>query len=544
MQFANFIFFRRSGDRLMRSILLLSATLLVAMLSFSAMVLPVRADTTVATIPVGGAAGYYLPGNNVFDPINGYIYVTTSQYSIAVISGTTMLANLTVGDPHEGAYGSMLGGSVANGGATVDPSNGYLYVPIDTYPFHTIVISGDSIVANLTTGVGNHQTSESEHRYAGPTYDPSNKLVYIFTEEDTSTTMTIINGTTVSSSSPVPSLSGGVGAYTYQPVADPVNGYVYLPYQIYNVNAGFLVFSGSSEVGNINVTKALVECGSCTATPAFFDSENGLIYSPWRGSAPYIFVVSGTSLNATIQLSEGVQAAESSVDASTGDVYFGFGTGASAAITVFSGAKVVANLTNVNTPQVPYYDPVNGYMYVGSGYSGGVYVVSGTNLLGSVPGSREQNTYQGAMTVDTANGNVYTVVNEELYVMSGDTSFAGVLAGVQPQLAIFDPTNGYVYVPDAGCRTTPCQGTVTVLEPGNATASASSSSSSKSTSTASATASSSSQTSTTPRSSSSSSSASASESSSSALSSSYLALVVIDVVAFLLIATAKREHRK
>jgi hypothetical protein len=219
--------------------------------------LPVHADTTAATVPVGGAAGYYLPGNNIYDPVNGYIYVTTSQYSIAVISGTTMLANLTVGNMHEGAYGAMLGGSMANEGVIVDPSSGYLYVPIDTYPFRTIVISGDSIIANLTTGVGNHQTSETAHRYTGPTYDSSNKLVYVFTEEDSSTMMTIINGTTVSSSSTVPSLPGGVAAYTYQPVADPVNGCVYLPYQIYNVNAGFLVFSGNSEVGNITVTKAI-----------------------------------------------------------------------------------------------------------------------------------------------------------------------------------------------------------------------------------------------------------------------------------------------
>jgi hypothetical protein len=254
-------------------------------------------------------------------------------------------------------------------------------------------------------------------------------------------------------------------------------------------------------------------------------------------------VVSGTSLSATIQLSEGVQAAQSSVDTSTGDVYFGFGTSASAAITVFTGATAVANLTNVNTPQVPYYDPVNGYVYVGSGYSGGVYVVSGTTLLGSVPGSPEQNTYLGGMTVYTANGNVYTVVNQRLYVISGDTSFVGVPAGVQPQLAIFDPTNGYVYVPDAGCRTTPCQGTVTVLEPGNATASMSSSGSSQSSSATSATNPSSSQTATT-QTSSSSSSVSTSNSSSTALSSSYVALVVIDIVAFLLIAIAKREHQK
>lgn len=81
----------------------------------------------VYVIPVGFIG--YGPQYAVYDPQNGYIYVTDGHAVVSVISGTQNIANITR------PYISSL---------TYDPSDGYVYIEA----FYLFVMFGTQIISS------------------------------------------------------------------------------------------------------------------------------------------------------------------------------------------------------------------------------------------------------------------------------------------------------------------------------------------------------------------------------------------------------------
>ncbi len=333
--------------------------------------------------------------------------------------------------------GALSTGTNSPGPPTFDPQNGYVYVP-NFLARSVTVVDGLSIAGSVSVA-GNPIAT---------LFDPVNGLVYV--TESNSTSLAVLEGT---------SLFGTVttsvclsARFFETPAFDPANGYVYVPDPC----------SGNvTVVHNTSVVATLQLPGSTSSTSAVYDANDEYVYlsDPTQGR---LYVVNNTSFLTTVTVLAGPVAP--TYDPSSGLLYVvdsGVGN-----LSVVRGTAVVAN--------VPFggdgwpgglaysatYDDANQLLYVPyQGFqasSAEVAVFNGTTevtTIGVGPLIAGASTY-----VPYANGTGY------VYEMSGESLNGGLGTGTataiggtlvagtlnfssEPSGAVYDPENGYVYVP-------------------------------------------------------------------------------------------------
>jgi DNA-binding beta-propeller fold protein YncE len=403
----------------------------------------VRADSVIATINLSQAAG--ITTGAVYDPKNGYVYVPYGYNDTAVISGTTLIGNIT-------------GGTNI---FVVDSSNGYLYGVVGSNPDYVLVVSGTKMIANIT--VGTTQAGFPCIAEPGAAYDSSNGFVYVTSPTCAGGSVSVINGTSV-----IATLSPGL--VNFDPVVDPSNGYVYVA--LGDTPGEIAVISGTALLATVTVGEASSGIDSIT-----FDAFNGDMYVECDSS---VWVLSGASVAGTISPIRG-SLVSPQVDPSNGDLYIATipSFGPTSAIVAISGTSVVGNITVGNTPLIAF-DSENGYLYDSSAYNGStVSVISGTNIIANVTVGQ----YPWNPIVDPSNGEVYVTSSHpqygrpDLWVISGTSLLGVVTAGVDPAPPLYNPSNGYLYVPNEG-GAYPIIGSVSVIStsaPFNSTTTSSSS---------------------------------------------------------------------
>jgi len=118
-------------------------------------------------------------------------------------------------------------------------------------------------------------------------------------------------------------------------------------------------------------------------------------------------------------------------------------------MTSAAAAPSVSSLSVAPLPISLGYDPSNGYVYSGS-FNGSVSVISGTNVIGSIPSSDIGYTAQ-SFTYNPSNQKEYVAGGNGVSVISGLSAVANVTnAGSTSQTLIYDPSDGYVYVANLG----------------------------------------------------------------------------------------------
>jgi YVTN family beta-propeller protein len=126
---------------------------------------------------------------------------------------------------------------------------------------------------------------------------------------------------------------------------------------------------------------------------------------------------------------------------------------------------VVATVPVGSEPLAGAVDLANGWAYVANTVGNSVSVLNGTSVVATVSLTPTEVGSLVYVVYDSSNAYVY-VVDEYNFetaagavtILDGTTIVATVSVGSQPVAAVFDPSNGYVYVADAGAAT------VTVLD--------------------------------------------------------------------------------
>jgi DNA-binding beta-propeller fold protein YncE len=314
---------------------------------------PAPADPSVSQIGVG-----VFPTEATVDPVNGYVYVPNlDSANVSVIDGTTVVASVS--------------GLVSPRYATVDTSNGDVFVPSGyAGASYVTVIEGTRAIGNVSVG------SEPEE----PAYDPSDGYVYV--PDEIAHEVSVLDGTTLVGSVTVP---GDPMYATY----DGADGDVYVAGFPGIVNA----INGTTLVGTVTV--------GTDPDPPVFDPGDGELYVPNEYS-DNVSVIDGTVIVGTV------------------------------------GVGVV--------PYSAGYDSGNGYIYVPNVYSSNVSVIDGTSVVATL----RAGTWPDAVAYDAGNNHVY-VANAgsgNVSVFNGTASAGSVEVGAAPEFPSYDAGSGFVYVAD------------------------------------------------------------------------------------------------
>lgn len=282
-------------------------------------------DATVALPGVG------TPDYVVYDALNGYVYVV-DRYNfeapygaVSVLSGTAVIANLSVGDQPNFAL--------------VDPLDGAVYVTNEGGS-NVSVLEGTSVVATVPTG----------SRPCSAAFDPADSSVYV--ANSGSANVTVLTGTTVVGSVPA-------GERPLSVVYDPYDQYVYV---VNSVSDNATVYSDLNVLGNPNV--------GADPTFAAFNPTVGGVESANTNSSN-VTILNGTMAVGTFPVAAGpvwlgVVA--------TGTFTFVIGEDANA-VTVLNGTTVVATEPVGSVPVFGVPDPGNGLDYVINSGSNNVTVL-------------------------------------------------------------------------------------------------------------------------------------------------------------------------
>jgi YVTN family beta-propeller protein len=259
------------------------------------------------------------PWSAIFDPVNSRVYVVdTGIDKVSVISGTTVIANVTVG-----SYPLF---------ALFNPAGDNVYV-FDSATVDVSVISPTDLVTTIS-GVGANPLAGA--------FDPRNDDIYV--SDSGSSTVTPINGETGAKLANIT-----VGGGPWFPAYDSSNGYVYVPSSI---SSTVSVISGSN-VTNVPVSHS----ENYFAT---YDSSNGLVYVPSQCGG--VSVISGTALVAMVPA--GLEPTFAGSDPGNGLIFVTNYGGAN--VTVLNGSLPIATFAAGTTPRWAVYDPISGDIYVSS----------------------------------------------------------------------------------------------------------------------------------------------------------------------------------
>ncbi|BDC18779.1 YncE family protein [Acidianus sp. HS-5] len=187
------------------------------------------------------------PFSLLYDPSNGYIYVTSPLHLLFVINPSTgeVIHNISLFPPP--VLDSM----------AYDPSNGYIYVISCTVVFPLFVInsSTNKVIHEIELGKFPHFVSP-----LSILYDPSNGYLYVTNYRNT---VLVIN---TSTDKVIANIS--VGQYPLSLAYDPSNGYVYVTDAMSNTIS--VINSNNTVVANISVGK--------WPSSIVYDPSNGYIY--------------------------------------------------------------------------------------------------------------------------------------------------------------------------------------------------------------------------------------------------------------------------
>ncbi|MDG6902479.1 MAG: YncE family protein [Nitrososphaerota archaeon] len=261
----------------------------------------------VSTIPVG-AGDYESPSSIAVDTSNGYAYVASAYTdSVAVISGTSLVANISLRpqmpetllfDPENGYI------YVADTNVHALPS---VYTTVDGNGNTVSVISGTAVIANITVGsapfalvynpsngrvyVGDAGSANFSvisgtivvGQFGGSygtlfgAYDPANRFVYFLSSE-----VTVVSNETVVATIPV-------GYNPWRLAYDPANQFMYVVAlgEAGISNSSVVAISGTRVAGNLTVGDY--------AEGILYDPQNQGVYVA-LSDADQVAVMSGTSV--------------------------------------------------------------------------------------------------------------------------------------------------------------------------------------------------------------------------------------------------------
>ena len=320
-----------------------------------------------------------------------------------------------------------------------DPSNGFLYVSFGNASESGVsVIDGPRNIANLT-----FDTGSSVETAVPLLYDQSNHLVYA--EGVSGKEVAIINGTAIVGTLPTSfaqCLPTPVGANDYCASSpgyfgyDPYNGLVYL---VQNVG-GITIINGTSEAGHL-----MGGCGVLSDCAMDFNPSNGIAYIP-NTVANTTSVINGTSLISTVQMGGSPGAA--SFDPANGLAYvtiqnYNYGD----KVAVMNGSDLITTIKVGTAPEKLFYDPINGYVYVSIYNQDTISVIEGTSNSANIPiGLAGIEPIYDPSTGFVYYPNQVDGVS----VVNGTKVIGTVNTGIAPAFALYNPSNGLVYVSNPG----------------------------------------------------------------------------------------------
>jgi DNA-binding beta-propeller fold protein YncE len=402
-----------SMRKALRPIVLLALILLSPLTAVGA-----KSAPTITTVKVGPN-----PSEIVYNPSNKEVYVTLDPHRIVtgpggileeqpggvvVISGTTVVANLTVGAEPSGLI--------------YDSANGDMYVAVPSQPGNPYspmivrVISGNSVVANIT-GLSGFPLI----------FDPSDNYLYLLDRVGPNGTLSAISGTTI-----VEKLNVGFTSATA--TYDPSNGYAYIPY-----DSGIAVVSGTGIVGNIRTASAV--------TDVLADPSSGNVYFEVYGSDA-ISVLSGANLiaNFTLKPPGLIPGPLGPLTYDTVNNYVYVAMPEANMVSVISGTKVVGNVTVGSRPEWTGYNPANGYVYVSNQASKTVSVISGETVVATIAAPSDAGYYY-----NPSDSNVYlfervNATSGTFTIVSGTNIVGNLTLAVPSAIFAYDQSNNDTYM--------------------------------------------------------------------------------------------------
>jgi YVTN family beta-propeller protein len=395
----------------------------------------------IATISVGqsttslGVDGYWgtrLSGSTNFVAINertGYVYVSNwGSNSVSVISGTTRIAAITVGDrPNAiGVYTPTNTVYVANIGSNT------VSVISDTEVITTVSVGVYPIALAVNTNNG-----------------------YVYVANRDSDSVSIIQGTAVVATIGRlrPQALAVQGGRIYSANSDGTVSVIEGSSRLANIAVGdnpqaiigdgtylYIANTGSDSISIINETTpitTLMVGGEPHALVAYTPTNRTYVANFVSNT---VSVLNNLAVDTTIAVDGGPSAL--AVDPTTGDIFVA--NALSNTVTVINGVSQVGNVAVGNNPQAVAFNPANGYAYVANTLSDTVSVLDGATLLATRPVSATPSAI--AMHPDT--GYVYVAArgDDVVNVMQGTNVVASIPVGDQPNSIAVDHNLGFVYV--------------------------------------------------------------------------------------------------
>lgn len=220
------------------------------------------------------------------------------------------------------------------------------------------------------------------------------------------------------------------------------------------------------EMGILNSAVPSVSTVTADSNPHFaaYDPQNGYLYVANEGANTVSVIEPG---GARVSVPVGSAPLFPAYDPINGYIYVPNSGGST--VSVIYGTSLVSGgtLTVGTNPHSVEFDSYNGYLYVANWGSGSVSVVKGTSVLPSA--------------ISVGSGPLFAVpIGSLVYVANSGESSVNVIAvttsggyttnthvplpfGANPHTAVFDPSDGYVYIPDTGPVLTQA-GYVTVMQ--------------------------------------------------------------------------------
>jgi DNA-binding beta-propeller fold protein YncE len=286
----------------------------------------------------------------------------------------------------------------------------------------TLVALNDTLLPGNFRGMG---SAEVPWRIA---YDPSNGFVYIG-DQGSGYVIIVDHGAVLGG---VP-LFPGISAVTY----DSANGYVYVAS---GTAAGMVaILNGTRVVEKVNVS--VPQYGGPFALG--YDPENQLVYAFCINE---VFLLNGTRVVGNFSVSI-FPTGFTVFDPANGDLY----VGAIGHVFLISGDRVVGTYSQVIQPLGLTYDPVTGYVYVGSGDNNTLTILNGSGAVGFVPLPSCYSEYLFGLAYDPVSGGIYTGCDPNQF---GPNTVPRVVeiegTRIVSSVAVAGITRGLAYVPAEG----------------------------------------------------------------------------------------------
>ncbi len=284
------------------------------------------------------------PLGGVYDPSDGYLYVSSSaSNTVTILNGTTIVGTV---------YDSPNSGASPEGG-TYDPTTGM--VDVVNYGIGTVTfLDGTNVNGTVTVG---------SHPY-GAAYDGADHEVYV--PNYGSNNVTILRGTSTAGSVALPAGAGPV-AVAY----DPADSQVYV--SDYGLNS-VSILSGSTLVSTIAVGNAPGDLA--------YDAANQEVYAT-GSTSDNVTMIQGGAVVGNLALGYPVWGA--AYDPANQLVYLT--DNGTDNVTGISGGQVVGILPTEVGPYSVAYDGTNGCIYVINEYSETVDIITTSLLLGALGAS-------------------------------------------------------------------------------------------------------------------------------------------------------------